>query len=515
MKLAVDLRPAFYLIGIIIKWTGLTLLAPLAVALIYKESIFPFLIPLIVTVGIGFGVEQLTKTDREISVREGFLIVSLVWLLLSFFGGLPYVLAGALSPIDAYFEAMSGFTTTGASVLRDIEAQTRSLLFWRGFTQWLGGMGIIVLAVAILPKLAVGGTQLMDLEAPGPSLERLTPRIRDTARRLWVIYFALTILEVILLIATGMEPYDAVTHTFATLSTGGFSPKAQSIAAFGAAAQWVITIFMLLGGTNFNLLDRVIEPLRSAVRTVKAKGSASRYEHMRAAFKNPQGGLKYLWRDEEFRFYLFIIAVSTFVLVLAISKTYNTAGESLRASIFQVVSILTTTGFASTDFNTWNSTAKMILLTLMFFGGCAGSTGGSIKVIRFLLISKFILREIRRVIHPQAVMPIRLSGRAVDEEIIKSIAVFAILYVTIFAWGSVLILLDAARVGMNLEILEGVSAVASTLSNVGPGFGLVGPMSSYADFPATSKILLIFFMWVGRLEIFPVIVLLAKSYWRG
>ena len=500
MKLAVDLRPALYLIGIIIKWAGLTFIAPLVVALISKENLLPFVVPLIVTVGIGFGVEQLTKTEREIGVREGFLVVSLVWLLLSFFGGLPYVLADVLSPLDAYFETMSGFTTTGATVLRDIEAQTRSLLFWRGFTQWLGGMGVIVLAVAILPKLAVGGTQLMDLEAPGPSLERLTPRIRYTARRLWMIYFALTMLEIVLLIATGMRPYDAATHTFATLSTGGFSPKAQSIAAFGTVSQWIIILFMLLGGTNFNLLDRVIEPLRAAVRAIKGRGKAS--------FTTT-----WLWRDEEFLFYLFIIAASTLVLLLAIKKAYATLGEGLRASAFQVVSIMTTTGFASSDFDAWSSTAKMILLTLMFFGGCAGSTGGSIKVIRSLLIFKFILREIRKVIHPQAVIPIRLSGRAVDEDVIKAIAVFAILYVTIFAWGSVLILLDAARAGMNLEILDGVSAVAATLGNVGPGFGMVGPMGSYADFPATSKILLIFFMWLGRLEIFPVIVLLTKSYW--
>lgn len=515
MKLAIDLRASLFLIASIIKWVGLTLLLPIAVALIYRESVLPFLIPFLLAVGIGFGVELLTKTEREIGVREGFLVVSLVWLLLSLFGGLPYVAARALSPIDAYFEAMSGFTTTGASVIRDIEAQTRSLLFWRGFTQWLGGMGIVVLAVAILPKLAVGGAQLMDLEAPGPGrLERLTPRIRDTARRLWIIYLGLTILEILLLLATGMGGYDAVTHTFTTLSTGGFSPKAQSVAAFGATAQWIIILFMLLGGTNFNLLDRVIEPIRSVVRALKAPAS-NRYERLQAAIKTPQGGLKYLFRDEEFLFYLLIIAASTFVLLLAINKTYGPLGESLRASAFQVVSIMTTTGFASADFNAWSSTAKMILLVLMFVGGCTGSTGGSIKVIRSLLIFKLILREIRKVIHPQAVMPIRLSGRAVDEEVIKAIAVFAILYATIFAWGSVLILLDAARVGMHVEILDGVSAVAATLGNVGPGFGIVGPMGSYADFPATSKILLIFFMWVGRLEIFPVIVLLAKSYWRG
>ncbi len=441
MKLAVDLRASLFLVASIIKWTGLTFLLPIAVALIYGESLLPFLISLVLAAGIGFGVELLTRTEHEIGVREGFLVVSLVWLLLALFGGLPYVLARVLSPIDAFFEAMSGFTTTGATVLRDIEAQTRSLLFWRSFTQWLGGMGIIVLAVAILPKLAVGGTQLMDLEAPGPSLERLTPRIRDTARRLWVIYFALTVLEIVLLIATGMEPYDAVTHTFTTLSTGGFSPKEGSIAAFGAAAQWVIILFMLLGGTNFNLLDRVIEPVRVAIRALKTKSHASRHGgRLPLVFKNPQGGLKYLWRDEEFRFYLFIVAASTFVLLLAINKTYATLGEGLRASAFQVVSILTTTGFSSTDFNSWSSTAKMILLTLMFLGGCAGSTGGSIKVIRSLLIFKFILREIRRVVHPQAVMPIRISGRAVDEDVIKAIAVFAILYVTIFAWGSVLIL---------------------------------------------------------------------------
>lgn len=481
-KIAVDLRSTINLVGTVTKWTGTAFLLPLISAIVYKESIFPYLISLLLSTAIGFGLEHFAKESREIGLREGFLAVSLVWLLLAFFGSLPYMLSGH-SLIDAYFEAMSGFTTTGASIMRRLEDLPRALLLWRAFTQWLGGMGIIVLAIAILPKLAVGGRQLMDAEVPGPELEKLTPRIRQTARALWKVYVGLTVAQTALLMLAGLSLYDALAHTFTTLATGGFSTKSSSIAAFSSTAQWIIILFMFLAGTNFALLYR--------------------------GLKKP----KAIFLDAEFRFYAVIVAIAVILLLLNLLNAYN-FGEGLRHSAFQAISIMTTTGFASTDFESWNSTCKLILLILMFFGGSAGSTAGAIKVIRWLVLFKFIAREIKRIIHPQAIISIRLSQKVVDEDVIRGVAVFTILYVAIFAFASIAVLLDTSRVGLDLSVLEGVSLVATTLGNVGPGFGIAGPMGSYADFPSLTKLMLILLMWLGRLEIFPVLVLFTRSYWR-
>ncbi|MCL6642915.1 MAG: TrkH family potassium uptake protein, partial [Candidatus Bipolaricaulota bacterium] len=359
-----------------------------------------------------------------------------------------------------------------------------ALLLWRAFTQWLGGMGIIVLAVALLPKLGVGGSQLMDAEAPGPTLERLTPRIRETARLLWGIYVGLTALDVLLLVLVGrLSLFDAIAHAFTTLSTGGFSTRDSGFASFSPAAQWITVLFMMLGGLNFALLYRAI--VRRQPRALLA--------------------------DTEARFYGALLLGAALALLMSVGIGL----DNLRHSAFQAVSIMTTTGYASTDFESWNPSAKMILLVLMFLGGCAGSTEGSIKVIRTWLVFRFIVRETRNVIHPQAVLPIRVSGRVVSEPIVRAVAIFAILYVTIFALGSIVLLWDVARAGLNMGIVEAASAVAATLGNVGPGFGPVGPMSTYAQLPETSKIFLIFLMWAGRLELFPVIVLFVRSYWKG
>lgn len=482
--LSVDVRAALHLVGGVIRWFSAAFALPLVYAIFVREAWWPYALAGAIALLGGWAVERVSFTERDIRPREGFFVVAVAWVIIAFLGAMPFVVLGVLPPVDAYFEAMSGFTTTGATVLAHVEALPKALLLWRAFTQWLGGMGIIVLAVALLPKLGVGGSQLMDTEAPGPTLEKLTPRIRETARLLWGIYAGLTALDVLLLVFVGrLSWFDAVAHAFTTLSTGGFSTRDAGFASFSEAAQWITILFMICGGLNFALLYRAM-----ARRQWRA-----------------------LLTDTETRFYMALLLGATIALVLSLGAN----SETLRHSLFQAVSIMTTTGYASTDFEQWAPAAKMILLVLMFFGGCAGSTAGSIKVIRTWLVFRFIVRETRNVIHPQAVLPIRVSGRVVSEEIVRAVAIFAVLYVTIFAFGSIVLLWDVTRVGLNMGIIEAASAVATTLGNVGPGFGLIGPMSTYTQLPETSKVLLVFLMWAGRLELFPVIVLFARSYWKG
>lgn len=482
--LSVDIRAALHLVGVLTKWFSVAFMLPLAYAIVAREPWWPYVLPGVLALIGGWVVERATRTERDIGPREGFFVVALAWCITAALGAMPFVLMGILRPIDAYFEAMSGFTTTGATVIAHVEEVPKALLLWRAFTQWLGGMGIIVLAVALLPKLGVGGSQLMDAEAPGPTLERLTPRIRETARLLWGIYVGLTAFDVLLLVVIGkLSWFDAVAHAFTTLSTGGFSTKDSGFTAFSGVAQWITVLFMAMGGLNFALIYRVVA--RRQWRSFFA--------------------------DTEARFYGALLVGATLALWLSIGGGV----EGLRHSAFQAVSIMTTTGYASADFERWAPAAKMILLVLMFLGGCAGSTAGSIKVIRTWLVFRFIARETRNVIHPQAVLPIRVSGRVVSESIVRAVAIFAILYVTIFAVSSMLLLWDAARVGLNMGMVEAASAAAATLGNVGPGFGIIGPMSTYAELPGTSKMLLAFLMWAGRLELFPVLVLFVRSYWKG
>ncbi len=482
--LSVDVRAALHYVGGVIKWFSVAFVVPLIYAIGAREPWWPYALSGAIAWAGGWALERVSFTDRDIRTREGFFVVASAWLIVAGLGSVPFVSLGVLDFLDAYFEAMSGFTTTGATMIAHVEGVPKALLLWRAFTQWLGGMGIIVLAVALLPKLRIGGSQLMDAEAPGPTLERLTPRIRETARLLWGIYVGLTALDVLLLVFVGrLSWFDAVAHAFTTLSTGGFSTKDRGFESFSAAAQWITVLFMVIGGLNFALLYRAL-----MCRQLRA-----------------------LVTDTEARFYGALLLGAAGALLVSVGVGL----ENLRHSVFQAVSIMTTTGYASTDFEHWTPAAKMILLVLMFLGGCAGSTAGSIKVIRTWLVFRFIIRETRNVIHPQAVLPIRVSGRVVSEEIARAVTVFAILYVTIFALGSVVLLWDGARAGLNISIVEAASAVAATLGNVGPGFGVVGPMGTYAPLPATSKALLIFLMWAGRLELFPVIVLFVRSYWKG
>jgi trk system potassium uptake protein TrkH len=499
--LGVDIAAALNLVGAIVKYFSFAFLFPITIALGYGEPVWPFLAAGGITAVSGWTVERLTRGKERVGAREGFLIVALTWLLAAFFGSLPYVLSGndqLRSPVDAYFEAMSGFTTTGASVLTDIPALPHSLAMWRQFTQWLGGMGIIVLALAVLPRLRVGGRQLFESEAPGPEIEQLATTMRETARRLWLLYIALTAAMIVLLTAfawsgvdRSMSFYDAVAHAFTTLPTGGFSTRARSIEEFGAATQWAIAFFMAIAGANFALMYRAI--VRRTARVLP--------------------------RDEEFRLYVGLLALGSVVLAVELlNKGLHAGEEAARNAVFQAVSMMTTTGYASTDFNEWLAVAPlaaMVLVALMFPGGSAGSTAGAIKVVRHLLIGRILRRELDQTVHPEAITMVRLNGAAVEERTLRAVISFVLLYVGIFAAGSLALVIESARAGVTVTPFEAIAAAATTLGNVGPGFGFAGPMGSFDPFSTGSKWIMIVLMWLGRLELIPVVVLLTRSYWRA
>lgn len=491
-----DLGAALSVVGTVLKYLSLTFLLPVVVALIYGERTLPFLLPALAAAVTGWTLERATKSGERIGAREGFLVVALTWLLGAFFVSLPYVLGEPQlrSPINAYFEAMSGMTTTGASVLTDIPAVDRGMMMWRQFSQWIGGMGIIVLALAVLPRLRVGGRQLLESELPGPEVERLTARIRAVAQRLWILYVALTALMIAVLAVIGwtgldrtMNLYEAVAHAFATLPTGGFSTRARSIEEFGAASQWAIALFMFVAGANFALMFRAL----------RRQGHPG--------------------RDEEFRLYVAILLLAAIAIgaKLVVRGLYE-GEEVVRHAVFQAVSMMTTTGFASADFNEWPIFAGMILVALMVVGGSAGSTAGAVKVVRVLVLGKLLRRELRQTVHPEAVVPIRLNGAPLDERTVRAIGAFVLLYVVVFVLGMLgLVLSEAiATERQDLAWEEAVSATATTLGNVGPGLGFLGPMGSFESFSAASKVIMIVLMWMGRLELLPVVVLLTRGYWR-
>jgi trk/ktr system potassium uptake protein len=494
----VDVGGALNLVGGLLKYLSATALMPAAVAIGYSESPWPFLGAAATAFAAGFGLERATRGERHAGIREGFLVVSLTWLLAAAFGALPYLFSGEnqfSSPVDAYFEAMSGFTTTGATVLTDVEGIDRSVAIWRQFTQWLGGMGIIVLFLAILPRLRVGGRQLFESELPGPEIEPLAASIRDTARRLWLLYIGLTALQVLVLAVLGwtgvdqrMNLFEAIAHAFTTMPTGGFSTDARSIEAFAAASQWVIVIFMVVAGANFVLTYQAL--VRGQVRP--------------------------LVRDEELRLYLALLALGSLILVADLWSEGFFAGEAaIRHAVFQAVSSMTTTGFASADFNEWTLLAAVVIVGLMLTGGSAGSTAGSVKIVRHLLIGRILRRELDQTIHPELVAPIRLNRTIVDERAISAVLAFVLLYIGLFALGTLGLMIDAERVNLDLRVIDAVGASATTLGNVGPAFGFAGPMGSFEPFSDVSKGIMIALMWLGRLEIIPVAVLVTRGYWRA
>ena len=493
-----DVGAALNLVGALVRWYALAFLFPVAIAVGYGEPAWPFAVSGLVAAGFGAGLERSTSGKPLVGAREGYLVVSLVWLLVAVFGALPYLLSGEdqlASPVDALFESMSGFTTTGSSVLTDIPALDNSLLMWRQFTQWVGGMGIVVLALAVLPRLRVGGRQaLFQTESPGPEISTFAATIRDSARRFIGLYVGLTVAEAAVLaflawtqIDASMTFFDAVAHAFTTIPTGGFSPRGRSIEEFGAASQWAIVPFMIVGGTSFALL------------------------YFGLLKRRPRSFL----RDDEFRAYLFLIAAASTIVAIDVASEGIVTGEAaVREAVFNTVSIFTTTGYANSDFNQWTALTTFVLVGGMLVSASAGSTAGGIKLVRHVLIAKMLRREVDQTIHPERVMPIRLSGSPIDERALRGIVVFAFIYVGAVVVGALILLLDAARADVPLSPFQALAATASTLASVGPGFGFAGPMGSFDPFSDVSKIVLTALMWLGRLEIIPILVLFTRSYWR-
>ncbi|AEA33319.1 TrkH family potassium uptake protein [Hippea maritima] len=468
-------------ISILLIITTLFLCVPLVFSIYYKDGAsLGFLITITLNASFGSAGLLLTKNPpKSLSRKEGFILVVLSWVVISVFGSIPYVIIGNLSFTDAFFETMSGFTTTGASILKNIEAMPKSLLFWRSLTHWLGGMGIVVLAVAILPMLGIGGIKLIKAEAPGPSIEKISPRITETAKYLWFAYILLSAFETVLLLVGGMDLFDALTHTFGTMATGGFSPKNSSVAYFHSAyIDWVITIFMFIAGANFSIHFKVLTGKFSSLK------------------------------DEEFLAYSAIVIIAVLLVSLDNLAIYKDFLNSLRFSAFQVVSIVTTTGYATADYEKWHSLSKVILFTFMFVGGCAGSTGGSIKVIRIYTLLKQAVNELKYNIHPKGVFTLTINKQTIRKNIVYSIAGFFFLYIATFF---VVALVVSA---FGVDLLTSLSASAATLGNIGPGFGGVGPTDNYAWLPSPAKWVLSFAMLSGRLEIYTVFVLFTPAFWK-
>lgn len=420
--------------------------------------------------------------DAALRRREGFLIVTLGWLLMSLFGTLPYILSGSIPNFtDAFFETMSGFTTTGASVLNDIESLDQGILFWRSLTQWIGGMGIIVMTIAILPILGIGGMELFLAEAPGPSSDKLHPRIKETAKRLWLIYIGLTAVLTILLWIGEMNFFDAINHAMTTMATGGFSTRQASIGAFNSSfTHYIIVVFMFLAGTNYTLL-----------------------------YLSISGRVRSLIQNEEFKFYALLSVGVAILVALALCLTEEIAPSiGIRDSIFQVVSIVTTTGFVSADYTAWAPALTITFIMLMFVGGCAGSTSGGIKVVRHLTMARNCILEFRRVLHPRAIIPVKLNNRIVAPNIVTNVLVFVLIYLLIFLSSSIVMAC------FGLDFKSSIGSVIATLGNIGPGIGEVGPMGNFADIPAGGKWFLAFLMLVGRLELFTVLALFTRYFWR-
>ena len=479
------LRFIYKIVGVLTFFFGLTMIFPLLVGLYYRDtSLVPLLESMGITVLAGLILYLVfRKAEAEIiSQREGMAIVAVGWTAVGLFGAIPFYLGdGSFTFTDAVFESVSGFTTTGASVLSDIESVSKGLLFWRSFIQWLGGMGIIVLSVAILPFLGVGGMQLYKAEGPTPVPDKLKPRIRDTAMILWKVYALISLLQVALLMLGGMNLFDALCHTFTTMPTGGFSTKNTSVAHYNSVYfDCVFIVFMMLAGINFSLHYQLI-----------------------------RGKTLAFWQDSECRFFLGATLLLIFMVSLDVFKTvYDTMGEALRYGAFQVVSIVTTTGYATADYEKWPAMSQLILLLCMFLGASAGSTGGGMKCLRIMLCFKYCYKELFTLIHPHAVSHIKIAGKTVPDDVMRSVLGFMALYVGLFALSSIVL------AGLGVDFVTSFGAVAATIGNIGPGFGMVGPVENYAGIPVLGKWLLTWCMLLGRLEIFTVIILVVPEFWR-
>lgn len=469
-------------VGRLLQAEALLLLLPMAVSIYFKENlIFVYAIVIAILLGVGTVMTLPKPHKRRIYAREGFVIVSLSWILMSLFGALPFVISGAIpSFVDAIFETVSGFTTTGASIISDIESLPKSILFWRSFTHWIGGMGVIVFVLAILPQKDMQSMHILRAEVPGPTVGKLVSKATVTARILYIIYTVLTAAEIVALLCCKMPLYDSVTTAFATAGTGGFSVKNTSIAAYGnLGAEIVISLFMLLFGINFNLF----------------------YLFIIKQFKR-------VFKSEELWTYLAVVGVSVILIALNIYPMVESLGTALRQSGFQVVSIITTTGFVTADFGQWPAMSQMILVALMFLGACAGSTGGGLKVGRMIILVKAAFRELRRAINPNRVKAIKLDGAVIEKDVVITTSTYFVIYMFIIGLSSLLLTVD------NFDFTTTVTAVVTCINNVGPGLAAVGPVENFTDFGDFSKLVLSANMLIGRLEIFPIIVLFMRSTWK-
>ncbi|HBX24451.1 MAG TPA: TrkH family potassium uptake protein [Desulfotomaculum sp.] len=471
-------------LGLVLLCEAVAMLPSLGIAIFLREDAMRAFVISISVIGlIGAALGRIKVHSNVVGYREGFVIATASWLFMAMFGSLPFLLSGAIpSFVNAFFETMSGFTTTGATILSDIEKLPQSILFWRSLTQWLGGMGVIVLTLALIPSLKIAGMKLFRAEIPGPAKSKVLPRVTQTARELYKLYIIFTVLEIVALKIAGLSWFDSFIQTFSTVATGGYSNYNASIGAFAnPAVHYIIIFFMLICGMNFAL-------------------------HFHAL----QGNFRPMWRDPETRLYLSLVVLAC-ILVGANLIAYNGYGleEAFRMSSFQVVSIITTTGFTTTDFNHWPLLSQGILFVLMFIGGCAGSTSGGIKNVRYLILFKTASRQIAKLIHPKAVIPVRLGREVIPEELVESVQSFFFIY---FALLLVSILIIAS---MGVDLFSSIAAVVATLGNVGPAFGAVGPAYNYDFIPVAGKLLLSLCMLVGRLEIYTVLVVLSVRFWRA
>ncbi len=474
-------RMVFSTVGKMVWAEAILLLLPYIVSLIYREACAS---SFLITIGVAAVVGTLLmlifkKKDDVIYSKEGFLTVSLSWIILSLIGALPFTLSGEIPHyIDAVFETVSGFTTTGASILTDVEAMSKGLLFWRSFTHWIGGMGVLVFIMAIIPNVSKRSIHIMRAEVPGPVKGKLVPKLRDTAKILYAIYIVLTIVEILLLRLGNMPWFDSIVHSFGTAGTGGFGIKADSIASYNPYLQWVITVFMILFGVNFNVYFLILI-----------------------------GRFKAILKSTELWAYFAVIATSVMLISFNIYPMYNDVSDAVREASFQVGSIITTTGYATDDFNLWPSFSKAILFALMLIGACAGSTGGGFKVSRVIILFKKIGSEIKRLLHPRSVKTITFEGKRLEEQTITGVAVYLAIYIVCFVLLFLAVSLD------KFDFETNFSAVSACFNNIGPGFGAVGPAGNFAGYSVFSKIVLTFAMLLGRLEIFPLIIVAMPATW--
>ncbi|WP_138206632.1 TrkH family potassium uptake protein [Haloimpatiens lingqiaonensis] len=470
-------------LGNVIKYEALVMILPFIVSLIYGgKDAYSFLITIIIMLAVGILMSSIKPKKKTFYAKEGFLSVAICWVVISLFGALPFYISGAIpSFVDCIFETVSGFTTTGATILQEVQSLPKGILFWRSFTHWIGGMGVLIFTLALMPSIGGNTIHLLKAESPGPAPEKLVPRIKQTAKIMYLIYFAMTIVQIILLLFAGMNLYDAMVHAFGTAGTGGFSNMNSSVGAYNNVyAEVIITVFMLLFGVNFTVYFQLIT-----------------------------GNVKQAFKNEELKYYIGIVFLAMVVIAFNIRGLNNGSfGQSFRQSSFQVASIVTTTGYATANFDLWPTLSKAILALLMLTGCCAGSTGGGIKTVRIVLMFKAIKREVNRIVHPRMVNSVKLDGKVVDDESISQVGLFIFAYVAIIVVAVLIVSID----GMDME--STITSVFATIGNIGPGFKVVGPMGNFSSFSPLSKIVFSFCMLAGRLEIYPMLLMLRPSRWK-